>query len=589
MSGQGYFRQPTIHGETVSFVCEDDLWRVPAAGGRAERLSAGVAEASRPLLSPDGTQLAFVGREEGPTEVYVMPAQGGEATRLTYQGVSCAVAAWTPDGASIVYASAFAQPFPRALALYAVSPAGEPGNLPALLPFGHALAIAYGENGAVVLGRNTGDPARWKRYRGGTAGDLWIDPDGTGEFRRLIRLDGNLAAPCWVEGRIYFLSDHEGVGNVYSCLPTGEDLRRHTDHQAFYARNLAGDGRRLVYHAGAALYLLDPASGQSCRIAVDFASARTQRNRKFVPAADYLDSYALSPDGSHVALTTRGKAFSLGNWAGPITQYGEADGVRYRLLRYLADGSRLVAISDAGGSEALEVFMADGSAPPRRLEGLDLGRAVDLEVAPTGERAALTNHRNDVIAVDLAAGTMRVLDHSPFGRINGIAWSPDGRWLAYGFPATRLTTAIKLCEVESGATHTLTRPVLHDVRPSFDPEGRYLYFLWAIASLTRSTTTCSSSSASPRVCGPTPSRCAPTCARRLCPRPKRPRARRWRRSAKPWTKRPRPRRPRPCASTSRASSGAPWPSRYPRRATSACGVSRVRSFSPLSRPRAAAT
>src|SRR5918911_430382 len=273
------------------------------------------------------------------------PPEGGDATRLTYQGAWCSVVAWTPDGGSIVYATESGQPFRRAYALYSVSPANAPGNLPALLPYGHALAIAYGENGAVVLGRNTGDPARWKRYRGGTAGDLWIDPDDAGAFRRLIRLDGNLASPCWVGSRIYFLSDHEGFGNVYSCLPTGEDLRRHTDHQDFYARNLAGDGRRLVYHAGAELFLLDPAVGESKRIAVDFASARTQRNRKFVPAADYLDSYALSPGGSHVALTTRGKAFTMGHWAGPVTQYGEADGVRYRLLRYLKDDTQLVAIS----------------------------------------------------------------------------------------------------------------------------------------------------------------------------------------------------------------------------------------------------
>src|SRR5690606_13472320 len=29
----------------------------------------------------------------------------------------------------------------------------------------------------------------------------------------------------------------------------------------------------------------------------------------------------------------------------------------------------------------------------------------------------------------------------------------------------------------TGTRHVITRPVLHDVRPAFDPEGKYLYFL----------------------------------------------------------------------------------------------------------------
>ncbi len=483
MPEQGYYHHPTIHGETVVFVCEDDLWSVPAEGGRAERLTAGVGEANRPLFSPDGTMLAFVGREEGPSEVYAMPTAGGDVARLTYQGAQCTVAAWTTDGQSIVYASAYGQSFHRQLALYAVAPDAAPA-VPAPLPYGPAAAIAYGPGGALVLGRNTGDPARWKRYRGGTAGDLWVDREGRGEFRRLLRLDGNLASPCWIGGRIYFLCDHEGIGNVYSCLPTGEDLRRHSDHDDFYARNLSGDGERLVYHAGADLYLLDPTADRSSRIAVQYPGTRTQRARKFVPAADYLDSFALSADGAYLAVTTRGKAYSMGNWDGPVTQYGEPDGVRYRLLRYLGGEKGLVAVSDAGGVEMLEVFPSDYGAAPRRLEGLDLGRVVELEVSPDGGHVALTNHRRELIHVELASGTLRVLDRSTQDNIisaksslSGLAWSPDGRWLAYSCAETAVTSAIKLCEVASGATHTVTDPVLRDEAPAFDPDGRYLYFL----------------------------------------------------------------------------------------------------------------
>src|SRR5271156_2267438 len=85
---RGYFRYPSLRGETIVFVSEDDLWSVPLQGGVARRLTSTTGQASNPSLSPDGKLLAFSGRDEGPTEVYVMPAEGGEARRVTHLGTS---------------------------------------------------------------------------------------------------------------------------------------------------------------------------------------------------------------------------------------------------------------------------------------------------------------------------------------------------------------------------------------------------------------------------------------------------------------------------------------------------------------------
>ncbi|HSN78219.1 MAG TPA: S41 family peptidase, partial [Anaerolineae bacterium] len=90
-----------------------------------------------------------------------------------------------------------------------------------------------------------------------------------------------------------------------------------------------------------------------------------------------------------------------------------------------------------------------------------------------------TNHRNELLMVDLEQGTARLLDRSPYASLRGVAWSPDGYWLAYGYPNSEQTSIIKLAEVGSGATHEVTRPVLRDKEPAWDPEGKYLYFLSA--------------------------------------------------------------------------------------------------------------
>ncbi len=499
----GYYRFPTIHGERIAFVSEDDLWEVPVMGGVARRLTANLGSVTYPFYSPDGAWLAFVGREEGNTEVYIMPAEGGEARRLTYLSSDCRVLGWSRDGRHILFMSAYGQAHRGEYDLYQI--AGDAANgAVEKLPYGPARSIDFGPGDGLVLGRNTGDPARWKRYRGGTAGHLWIDRNGDGDFQPYVPdIAGNIASPMWIgygnggngdeisnrenAGRVYFVSDHEGIGNLYSARPDGSDLTRHTDHEDYYVRNPATDGTRIVYHAGADLFVFDPASGASNPVAVTYRSPRVQRNRKFVYAGRYMDSASMNPKGTALAINTRGKTFAFHNHEGAVVQLGERDGVRYRLADYLNDGKRILMISDASGEERLEIHSRVPGIEPQRLEQAEFGRAIELQVSPTHDQVALTNHRHELLLIDLESQSVTVVDRSPFRRIGGMDWSPDGRWLAYSFSATRQTSEIRLYRLadpdaedenlREGKLFPVTRPVLRDVRPAFDADGCYLYFL----------------------------------------------------------------------------------------------------------------
>lgn len=477
---QGYYHHPTVQGEHVVFICEDDLWSVSLDGGIPRRLTSNLGIVSYPRLSPDGKWLAFCGREEGQPDVYVMPAEGGEMRRLTFLGAVFKIAAWANDSGAILFLSSHRSAIPLDQPLvYRVSLAGEypqsflncPVRNIALNPRGPGLAI----------GRNNFDNARWKRYRGGTAGEIWIDREGKGNFVKLNLPQGNPNGPLWIDDRIYFASDLDGVGNLYSCTLNGDDLRRETAHRDFYVRHPATDGRTIIYQAGADLYALEVATREVRRLPIQWRSPRVQTQRKFSSAARYFENHHLHPKGHSIALTARGKLFSMAHWEGAPVQYGVREGARYRLACWLNDGKRLAAISDQNPAsrdeEKLVLFSGEPSQEPQRLFDVPPGRIQTLIPSPTAAQVALTTSRLDLWIIDLESGNQRRLDHNEFYEINGVTYSPDGRWLAYRKPLAEETSAIFLCELASGAVHQATQPVLYDFNPQFDPDGRYLYFI----------------------------------------------------------------------------------------------------------------
>jgi tricorn protease len=469
MKQKGYLRHPTLSRDGIVFVADDDLWQVAAGGGTARRLTAGLSEPATPCLSPDGKWIAFVGRDEQHPEVYLMAAEGGPARRMTWLGPDVMVRGWTPDG-HILYVTTYGQPFFRNYRAYTLDAQAGTARL---LPYGQVNHLAYGPGNALLIGRNTADPARWKRYRGGTAGALWIDVEGNGHFRPMTELAGNITSPMWIGARIYFLSDSDGVGNLYSCRPDGADLKRHSDHDDYYARNAQTDGRRIVYQCGADVWLFDPAADRTARVDIDVPSHRTQASRRFVAAGDHLGSVNVHPDGHSIAVDARGKLYTLPLWDGAVRQLGAADGARYRLAQWLDDGATLVAIGDGSGEERVEVYDANGA----RTLPWDIGRVVAMCAAPQGRRIALSNHRNEVLVGDLANGALVVADRSEAGRSEDLAWSPDGAWLAYSFWTTPRHCAIKLFDTARQTSTLVTMPEFRDYCPAFDPDGRYLYFL----------------------------------------------------------------------------------------------------------------
>ncbi len=473
---QGYYRYPTIAGDTIVFVCEDDLWRVSAEGGLATRLTVSFGSCSFPRLSPDGSRIAFISTDEGNPELYVMPAAGGPPQRLTFLGSTlAAVSGWSEDGGEIYFVANPVAWFEGETRAFVIAADG--GGEPRELSLGHARAISHGTHGRVALGRNANDPARWKRYRGGTSGEIWIDESGEGRFQRLPLPDGNPCWPMWVGGRIFFLSDHEGIANVYSCLPDGGDVTRHTHEAEYYARFPSTDGERIVYSAGGEIARYDVAEGEATRVAIETHSPAPQTARRFEEASESLEHFAPHPDGTRIAFVSRGQPFTMPLFEGAVLHHGSGSRARARLTEWLHDGKRFVCVTDVNGYEQLAVHRSDVSDGPKLVTNGDIGRVTDLACSPAGDVVAFANHRHELCVLDLDDGKVRVIDTCPSHRIGDLAFSPDGRFIAYVWWPAHGTSIVRVAKVKSGKLHDITSALRVDRCPAWDPEGKYLYFI----------------------------------------------------------------------------------------------------------------
>jgi tricorn protease len=473
----GYLRYPHVHGELLVFVAEDDVWLAPADGGRAWRLSADAAQVSRPRFSRDGTTVAWTSWRDGRPEVYTVDAGGGDEARLTYWGdARTRVAGWTPSG-EVLAVTAAGQPEARFSWAYAVPLHGAP---PRRLPFGPVSNLVLEPQATALLtGRLDEEPAYWKRYRGGSGGKLWTASAEDPLFTRVLAdLGGQLASPMLIGGRLFFLSDHEGTGNIYSCALDGTGVARHTDHDGMYARNPSTDGHRIVYHVGGDIWMLDGPDAPSPRkLDLSLGSPAATRAPRLITAADHLGSLDCDQTGQASVVEVRGTVHWLTHKDGPARALHVDPDARARLPRVLGETGRVAWITDAAGPDTLEVMPVAGE--PRSVllaEGL-LGTVTSLAASPDGATVAAAARDGRLLLVDAASGQVTEVAASDDGAITGLAWSPDSAWLAWVQPGPQPLSRIRMAQVANRVVVEVTDGRFADSDPAFTSDGLYLAFL----------------------------------------------------------------------------------------------------------------
>jgi tricorn protease len=473
-------RQPTINRTDIVFVFGGDLWKVPRAGGAAERLTSGIGNESGPVFSPDGNWIAFSGEYDGNVDVYVIPASGGEPRRLTFHPGGDAVLGWTPDGTSVLFLSgrSAGMPVPK---MYTMPVSGE--GLPTELPFPMAGGGAsFSPDGSKIAYMPLA-PAfqQWKLYRGGRTTKIWIGNLADSAVEEIPHVNANDFAPMWFGDKVFFLSDRNGKNvSLYSFDTRTKRVAQAVNNTGFDLKTAAAGPDAIVYEQFGSIGLFDIASGKSKKVDITVRGDFPQVRPRYERVAQRVQNVALSATGARAVFEARGEIISVPAEKGGPRNLTNSPGVAERDPAWSPDGKWIAYFSDESGEYALHLRDQSGIGEVKKIS---LGNPASYFYAPRfspdSKKVLFTDKRLNVWYLDIEKTTPVKVDtntfENPFEVLNP-NWSPDSKWIVYTKQGRNRLCAVHVYNVESAKSTRLTDGMSDARFAAFDRNGKYIYF-----------------------------------------------------------------------------------------------------------------
>ena len=470
---KGYYRTPCLYGNTVLFTAEGDLWKYDMSTGYTTRLTTHEGVETNPAISPDGSQVAFTGQYEGPTELYVMSINGGVPKRLTYDfDGSKRISGWTKDG-KILYRSSAYSKLPSAQ-LFLLDPV-KLTRVP--VPLAQASFGAYDDAGTLYFTRFPNQGSKTKRYKGGFIEQVWKF-DGNGEATCLTSdFEGTSTSPMVYNDRVYFLSDRDGTMNIWSMNKDGKDVKQHTFSKGWDIQTPALNTGKIVYQKGADLWLYDIATNTDKMLDINLVSDFDQRKPRWIKSPATSIQYAdISPNGNYAAIISRGRVFVSPSKSDRWVEVSRKSGVRFKQVHFINDKS-IAVLSDESGEFEVWKMNADGSDTAKQITKSSKVLITSFAVSPD-EKWIAYNDKNGVLKIaDVTTGGIKFQYDSAAGDINEIAWSPNSRFLNFTRGIENLNSQICVVDTRNMKMVPITTTRLDSHSPAWSADSNWMYFV----------------------------------------------------------------------------------------------------------------
>jgi tricorn protease len=472
-------RSPAISATQIAFAYANNIWVVERAGGSARRLTSFQGQTSNPHFSPDGQTIAFTGNYAGNTDVYTVPSDGGEPKRLTWHPGGDVVQGWMPDGKSIVFASSRATWAPSGAPRFWTVPADggveEPLNLP------RAYQGKVSPDGTKVAYRmNTSWDEERRNYRGGQNRPVWIVDLKTFDLVSPPWTNSHDKDPVWVGETVYFLSDRDGVHNVWWFEPKSKKLAQVTRFTDFDVKTLNSGGGMVVFEQAGQVHTLDPRTARAEVVNIRAAGDFPWMMPRWQDVTSRMTNIALSPTGRRVVAEARGEIFTIPAEKGDVRNLTASAASAERAPAWSPDGKFVSYFSDRSGEYKLVIEEQDGLKPPREISLPKANYYYTPAWSPDSKKLLYTDTNLNVWVLDVASGQAKTVGNDPWmvpQRTLHPTWSPDSKYVAFASRLNSLYRAVFVANVETGEKKQITDGLADAMYPVWDASGKYLWFL----------------------------------------------------------------------------------------------------------------
>src|SRR3984957_287948 len=471
-------RMPTVSATQIAFAYANNLWIVERAGGSARRLTSFAGKTTNPHFSPDGKWIAFSGEYAGNVDVYVVASEGGEPKRLTWHPGADVVQGWTPDGKSVLFASARATSAPSAAPRFWTVPAEGGVEEPMALPRAYQGKIS--PDGARIAYRmnNSWDEER-RNYRGGQNRPIWIVDLKNFSLVSPPWTDSKDMDPVWSGDTVYFISDRDGVANVWSYETKSKKLAQVTKFTDFDVKTLDSGPGAVVFEQAGYVHELDVKTGKEHRVDVTANGDFPWMMPRWEDVTSRMTKISLSPTGKRVLVEARGEIFTVPAEKGDVRNLSHSSGSAEHEPAWSPDGKYISYFSDRSGEYRLVIETQDGLTPPREISLPNPNHYYTPSWSPDSKKLLYTDTNLKVWVLDVATGQAKVVGNDPWmvpSRTLNPVWSPDSKWVAYSSRLKSLYHAIFIADADTGESRQMTDGLADSVWPAWDASGKYLWF-----------------------------------------------------------------------------------------------------------------